>query len=113
MSTISGQLLTIRRNVLGTVGTTKLLDGSGASINLIKEERNDKSCKQEDCIRKFKMGNDSHKTAKKIKILEKSHVFLVVPNNCPMPEDGIISVPLLYAYKFNLNDDSLGLDDKT
>ena len=30
-----------------------------------------------------------------------------------MPEDGIIGVPLLYAYKFYLNDNSLILADKT
>ena len=95
VSTISGQLLILRGN-------------------LIKEKLIHKTCKEEDCIRKFKMGNDIHKTTKMVnlKVQEKSHVFLVVPNVFPMPEDGIIRVPLLYVQKFNLNNDSLVLDNK-
>lgn len=60
------------------------------------------------------MGNDIHKTNQTVNLQfqNKTHLFLIVPNNFPIPEDGIIGVPFLQAYHFNLSNKSLSLDNK-
>ena len=60
----------------------------------------------------FSMGNDKHTTSeiKKLKFQEKEHVFAIVPNDFPLPEDGITGIPFMQSYKFNLSNAYLELN---
>lgn len=64
--------------------------------------------------KEFSMGNDKHQTNEvtKFKFQGKEHLFVIVPENFPIPEEGIIGTPFLYSYQFNLSNNSLQLDDK-
>ena len=60
------------------------------------------------------MGNDQHQ-AKEVTLLkfqDKCHTFIIVPNEFPLPEDGIIGIPVLHAYQFNLSNKNLQLDNR-
>ena len=60
----------------------------------------------------FSMGNDRHTTSEitKLKFQGKEHVFVIVPNDFPLPEDGIIGIPFMHSYKFNLSNTYLELN---
>ena len=47
-----------------------------------------------------------------LKFQDKEHTFIIVLNDFPLPEDGIIGVPFLYSYKFNLSNNTLQLVSK-
>ena len=60
------------------------------------------------------MGHNQHE-AKKVTLLKfqgKWHTFIIVPNEFPLPEDGIIGIPFLHAYEFNLSNKNLQLNNK-
>ena len=44
-------------------------------------------------------------------MLEKNHQFHVVPNNFHLIEDGIIGLPFLTKYQYNVTNDKLTLDE--
>ena len=85
---------------------------SGASINIIKGNKINKEWPIEIVEKNFKMGNDLHSSNKlvKIKIRVKQYNFYVVPENFPIPEDGILGLPLMKNYKYSLTNDFLTLD---
>ncbi|XP_033222760.1 uncharacterized protein LOC117176615 [Belonocnema kinseyi] len=98
VSAISGRLFSIRANLHGTNRTGRLLVDSGSSLNLIKDELVQLNHPREKCIKVFSMGNDQHRTNQitKFKFQGKEHVFVIVPNDFPLPEDGIIGAPFMY-----------------
>ena len=51
------------------------------------------------------MGNDKHRTNEvtKLKFQGKEHLFVIVPEDFPIPENGIIGIPSLHSYQFNLS----------
>ena len=114
ISAISGRLYSIRGRLHGTAGTIKLLVDSGASINLIKENLIDQIHEKIPLIKEFSMGNNKHRTSEvtKLKFQGKEHLFVIVPENFPIPENGIIVIPFLHSYWFNLSNKYLQLDDK-
>ena len=60
------------------------------------------------------MRNDRHVTDKHMtsQIKDKIHIFHVVPDNFPLIEDGIIGLPFLKKYKYNITNDFLQLDNE-
>ena len=93
----------------------RLLVDSGSSINLIKEEYVPNDSKIFKMIKNFSMGNDKHQSdlATHINYLGKSHLFHIIPNNFPLPEEGIIGLPFLKQYnKYYLTDKWLYLDGR-
>ena len=91
----------------------KLLIDSGSSINLIKENILHPKHPIKNCNKEFYMGNDKHLSTRSttFKYLNKEHLFYIVPENFPIPEDGIIGVPFLYNYKFSLSNSNLMLNN--
>ena len=80
--------------------------------NQNKSLTENQSCEQ--MITKFAMGNYQHQ-AKEVTLLkfpDKGHTFIIAPNEFPLPEDGIIGIPFLHAYEFNLFNKNLQLDNK-
>ena len=102
ISAMPGRLYSIRGRLHGTAGTIKLLVDSGTSINIIKENLIDRTREKIPLIKEFSMGNDKHRTSKvtKLKFQGKEHLFVIVPENFPIPENGIIGIPFLHSYHF-------------
>ena len=114
ISVISGRLYSIRGQFVGTRGPAKLLVDSGASINLIKNSVIQKSHPKQEKETGFSMGNEKHQTRETVILTfqNKEHKFVVVPDDFPLPEDGIIGNPFLHSYTFKLTNRSLHLDDE-
>ena len=87
---------------------------SGSSINVIKADLIDPKHPREECNKEFVMGNDLHisKALTKLRFQEVDHIFYIVPNNFPLPEDGIIGIPFMHSYHFNLSNHKLKLNEK-
>ena len=91
-------------NLRGTNRTGRLLVDSGSSLDLIKEMLMHLENPREDVTKVFSMENDKHTTSEitKLKFPGKDNVFDIVPNDIPLPEDGIIGIPFIHSYKFSL-----------
>lgn len=61
------------------------------------------------------MGKDTHTTKEIVNLTfqKTTHAFLIVLNDFPMPENGIIGLPFLQNYNINLCNNSLSLDKIT
>lgn len=59
------------------------------------------------------MGNDRHKSkfSTQFRALKEDHVFHIVPDSFPIPEDGIIGLPFLQKYKYKITNDYLFLGE--
>lgn len=79
----------------------KLLVDSGSAINLRKESEIPPGGKPFKMIKKFVMGHDLNYSHQAIKIpyFNKTHLFLIVNDDFPLPEEGIIGRPFLKAYE--------------
>ena len=75
----------------------KLLIDSRSSINFIKENILHLKYPLKNVYKEFCMGNDKHSSTRSttFKYLNKEHLFYIVPENFPIPEDGIIGIPFL------------------
>jgi hypothetical protein len=91
----------------------RFLVDTGAGINLIKETTSLNA--QTSSPKTFLMGNDKHTTNKvcNLNIFKKDHQFHIVPDNFPLIEDGIIGLPFLKKYRYNVTNDKLTLDEIT
>ena len=67
---------------------------SGAAINLIKEKILDERDVRQKQFKKFVMGRDEHVSSETVKFnfFNKEHIFHIIPNDFPLPEDGIIGL---------------------
>lgn len=61
------------------------------------------------------MGNDQHCSTEytELTFQNKKHIFHIIPDNFPLPEDGIIGLPFLQTYSFQISNNHLKLDDCT
>lgn len=59
------------------------------------------------------MGNEQHHSTEytELTFQNKQHIFHIVPDNFPLPEDGIKGFPFLDSYSFNISNNHLSLDD--
>ena len=114
ISAITGKLYSVRERLRGTAETIKLLVDSGTSVNIIKENLISRTHEKIPLIKEFSMGNDKHRTndVTKLKFQSKEHLFVNVPEDFPIPENGIIGTPSLHSYHFNLSNNYLQLDDE-
>lgn len=84
-----------------------MLVDTGAGINLLKRgitaEESDVQLKE------FYMGQDRHSTDKATTLFaqKKSHLFYIVPDEFPLIEDGIIGLPFLEKYQYQISNDQL------
>lgn len=64
---------------------------------------------------RFSMGNEVHlmQEVTSLQFQDKEHTFVVVPSDFPLLEDGIIGIPFLHAYQFNLSNNFLKLDEQS
>ena len=112
VSVVCGRLrsITARRT-----GSYQLLVDSGAAINLIKEKILDKQDIRQKHFKKFVMGRDeltSTETAK-LSFFNKEHVFHIIPNDFPLPDDGIIGLKFFSKYdRYTITPNFLVLDKK-
>lgn len=79
-----------------------MLVDSGSSINLLKKSFVPNDAKQESQTKQFKMGNETHTSDFKIELqyLDINHVFHIVPDDFPVPEDGIMGLCFLQQYNY-------------
>ena len=51
------------------------------------------------------MENDKHRTNEvtKLKFQGKEHLFVIVPEDFPIPENGVIGITSLHSYQINLS----------
>ncbi|XP_076660488.1 uncharacterized protein LOC143363841, partial [Halictus rubicundus] len=63
--------------------------------------------------RTFFMGQDRYTTDRyvKIRIFDQSHKFFVIPDDFPLIEDGIIGLPCLEKYQYEISNDKIKLND--
>ena len=75
-------------------GEYKLLVDSGAAINIIKEKVTAIDDKRQKYIKKFIMGRDEHISTETVNLtfFGQSHIYHIVPDNFPLPEEGIIGI---------------------
>ncbi|XP_073968117.1 uncharacterized protein [Bombus fervidus] len=89
----------------------KFLVDSGAGINILKRR-----CVLRPRIikeRKFSMGHSKFKTNEHVlvKLFGRTLEFFVVEDNFPIIEDGILGLPVLSKFKFELSNQQLKLDN--
>ena len=98
----------------GTRGFGRLLVDSGSSINVIEADLIHPKHPREECNKEFVMGNGLHisKSLTKLRFQEIYHIFYIVPNNFPLPEDGIIGIPFMHSCHSNLSNHKLILNEK-
>lgn len=105
-----GRLLSIhmRRGPEGDF--RRMLVDTGAGINLMKENKANQISQSKN--QTFFMGNEEHSTNKvtPVKILGKSHIFYIVPDTFPLIEDGIIGLPFLSKYNYEITNNILTID---
>ena len=79
VSTVFGQLFSIRTDLFGLRRTGKLLIDSGSSINLIKENILHPTHPSQNYNKEFYMGNDKHLTTRltNFKYLNQDHLFYI------------------------------------
>ena len=60
------------------------------------------------------MGKNEHYSEEVVELtlLNKTHLFHIVPDDFPIPEDGILGLPLMDSYNFKLSNNQLQLDDQ-
>ena len=89
-----------------------MLIDTGAGINIVKESHANAIQESEEVS--FLMGNDKHTTNRVtiLRILEKTSIFHV-PNDFPLIEDGLIELPFLNNYDYNITNKNITLDGKT
>ena len=99
VSTVSGRLQSIfgKRS---DGSTYKLLVDSGSSINIIKRNKVPIQSRPFEIRKNFIMGKDKHMltTAVHIIYLNKRHLFHIVENGFPLPEEGIIGLSFFRKY---------------
>ena len=86
----------------------RLLLDTGAGVNLLKVEY----CETRYTLkepRKIKLGNYEHQLRHITfrKVHDKTHAFLIIPNNFPLIEDGIIGLPFLKLHRYTITNDKL------
>lgn len=61
----------------------------------------------------FFMGNEQHYSSEATEICfqNKKHIFHIVSDNFPLPEDGFTGLPFLRAYSFQISNNYIQLDD--
>ena len=86
-----GRLRSIRAR---RTGSYQLLVDSGTAINLIEEKIIDKQDIRQKHFKKFVMGRDEHTSTETVKLnfFNKENVFHIIPNDFPLPENGIIGL---------------------
>ena len=96
------------------MGDTRLLVDSGSSINLIKRSNVPNNAKKNAKDKKFVMGHDEHVSSHEVIIpyLGIQHTYHIVGEDFPIPEDGIMGLPFLHQYKYNLTNNASYLDKK-
>ena len=96
------------------MGNSRLLVDSGSSINIIKNQNIPNHLQKIAKVKKFLMGHDQHTSTHEIIIpyLGVHHTFHVVDEDFPVPEDGIMGLPFLHKYRYNLTNDVLYLNKK-
>lgn len=89
----------------------QLLIDSGSGINLVKKNDNDsvRQCGK----RTFYMGTDKYETSEclTIKLYDKTNTFYVVDQNFSLIQNGILGLPFLENYNYQLSNNSLILDN--
>jgi Retroviral aspartyl protease. len=77
-----------------------LLLDTGASINIIKEGSIPQEHEKFKFKKNFQMGHEEHKSnqATHLNYFNKKHLFHIVSDDFPLPEDGIIGLPFLQEY---------------
>ena len=72
----------------------RMLVDSAPAIKLIKENILDKQDIRQKHFKKFVMGRDEHTSTETVKLnfFNKEHVFQIIANDFPLPEDGIIGL---------------------
>ena len=98
MSAVCGRLRSIQAR--RRTGEYRLLVDSGAAINLIKEKILDHKDKKQRHLKKFIMERDEHISTEAVTLnfSNKEHLFHVIPDDFPLPEDGIIGLKFFTKY---------------
>lgn len=91
----------------------RLLVDTGAGINIIKRSCVVPSKIKTETAKSFFMGRDKHTTDETVELISfnKPHIFHVVPDDFPLLEDGIIGLPFLRKYEYEINNQILALDN--
>ena len=99
----------------GTRGPCQLLVDSGSSINLIKNRCVLEVTEKIQYKKSFLMGKNEHcsKEVVKLTILNKIHLLHIVLDDYPIPEDGILGLPLMDAYNFKFSNLHFNLDSNS
>ncbi|CAK9833797.1 Protein GVQW3 [Anthophora retusa] len=86
---------------------------TGARTNLLKEHKAKATIHEITKPQKFYMGQDKYFTNRYINadIYDKTHKFYIVPKDFPLIEDGIIGLPCLEKYKYEITNDKLKLNN--
>ena len=111
VNTTTGRLLTIPFRGIAKE-RIQLID-TGAGINLIKENKSDTKIFKSDEPQTFYMGQEKYFTDRFVGIIAfgKPHKFCAVPNDFPLIEDGIIGLPCLEQYQYEISNDKIRLDN--
>lgn len=93
-------------------GSATLLVDTGAGINIIKENVLPRYPVKPTKCKTFFMGQDKYITDRQMtmNIYQKSQIFYIVPKDFPLIEDGIIGLPLLKQYDYNVTNEYLELN---
>ncbi|XP_050594683.1 uncharacterized protein LOC126924353 [Bombus affinis] len=109
----SGRLPTILLQLPGRPGLRFLVD-SGAGINLLKQR-----CYPGKTTipgtKKFSMGHSEYESNSKVKLnlFDKKIDLSLIDDDFPIIEDGVLGLPGLNQYRFELSNETLKLDNNT
>ena len=81
-------------------GEYRLLVDTGAAINIIKEKTLDKKDERKECEKTFSMGKDVYISKQKttLNFFNKEQTLYIVPDDFPLPVEGIIGINFLSQY---------------
>ena len=110
VNTTTGRLLTTRLEFID--GPRIYLIDTGAGINLIKHSKVNSQIYESE-PNTFYMGQDKYETNRYviIRMIGKPNKFYIIPDDFPLIEDGIIGLPCLENYKYEISNDQIKLDD--
>lgn len=80
-----------------------MLIDCGSSLNLIKTNCLSKVAARFPSNKKFFIGNEQHCSTEytELNFQNKKHIFHIVPESFPLPEDGILGLPFFQSFSIS------------